>query len=654
MHFFVNENLAAQGSGIEHAQIQRQKLFRKYGTPSKVVTRTYNPNGHRDLLAWELLDHEVLNLFDFYAGTESVEEKIVLKEDVNWGGHRQVTDWTTDEMDPSGATFLAFEDATHQRLLGRVHTDPAHENRVTVVEVFEHFGNLYRVDTYDSRGFVSREQLMDPDGKINVNIYLDKHGKPFLEEFIRVRAPRQTEVALRARKADEQLNANNMAAQEKHQEPHQLTQEEVQKAQEDFRAPIEFPAAYRLTKPSGLVYMLDTFDDLASEFLNDLNNIYFSKERANVFIMDRTSNGEDGILKLDRPAYTAFHIHNLHASDTRDVMTTEENNNYEFGFAHYNDYNAFLSATPRQSKDIKKRYQLANSKAVTIPVGIVPERIREFDRKPVAERPAGSILMIVRRAPDKRINGVLGAILSAKKKRKDLPMHLDVYGYYDNTGQNKTIRDILAMYDKYGFTRPQLLDANGQPTEDLLAAQKIDDEFLTIHDYVTDREELYEIHRNHQIYGLDSIMEGFNISMMEAMANGLVGVSTDVNYGPNDLILNGKNGYLTAWAPDGEEGTYTDEMGERLIELFDDPKKLQKFSDAAYDNSDRYYEETVWGDWQSFESDVEKQWKKMVKTATEPSIHGNGINGSDTTDFYPIGARAYEDLAVEQNAGEEA
>ena len=86
MNFFVNEGLAAQGSGIEHAQVQRGKLFRKNGQSFKIVTRVFNPNGHRDLLAWGLKDAEVINMYDYYAHTEYVPARILTAQDVEWGG----------------------------------------------------------------------------------------------------------------------------------------------------------------------------------------------------------------------------------------------------------------------------------------------------------------------------------------------------------------------------------------------------------------------------------------------------------------------------------------------------------------------------------------------------------------------------------------
>lgn len=629
MNFFVNEGLAAQGSGIEHSQVQRGKLFRKNGQSFKIVTRVYNANGHRDLLAWQLNDAEVINMYDYYAETEYVPDRIVTAEDVEWGG-RPVA--VVEPMADKPETFMAFEDIERTRFLGRIHVDLEHENRVTMVEVFEHFGNLFRVDTYDSRGFISRQQYIDPDGTPNTNVFVDRQGRPVIEEFLRRKVPRMSETMLMNRQhidAQNQLADNaRMSGQPFEAKP--------------FEAPqfVNFMVGYRLIKRNGMTYIFDSFDELTAEFVNDLNNDFYSEDQPNVFIMDRTTAADEGLLHMDRPAYIGFHLHNLHVSDTRDVMTTDENNNYEFDFMHTNDYQAIISAMPRQTADVVARYA-PKATPFTIPVGVVPDEIREANRVPMADREPNSVLMIVRRAPDKRPAAVAEALMIANQKQPGLNAHLDVYGYFDNTGNNKTNKDLINLFDKYGLPKPTMLNEKDEETTDINEGRRLDSPVVTLHDYVTDRDELYAIHRSHQVYGLASMMEGFNISMMEAMSNGVPGVSTNVNYGPNDLIIDGENGYLTAWTPEGQENEFVSEMADRFLELFNDPQKLQAFSDAAYDHSDRYYEENVWQAWQGLLDDANKRWPTMA--AQDPALSNVGVGeGGTTMTAYTLGQRADE------------
>lgn len=197
MYFFVNERVAEQGSGIEHAQVQRGLLFRKNEVSFKIVTRTYTQTGHRDILAWNINDAELINLFDYYAQTEYVPEHPVHAQDVDWGG-RTPAILEPDEKNPE--VTMVWEDNEKTKFMGRIHTDAKHDNIVTFTEVFEHFGNLYKVDFYDTRGFVSKTQYIDPDGTPNTNVYLDRDGRPVIEEFLRKKPLRTSEINLRRRK----------------------------------------------------------------------------------------------------------------------------------------------------------------------------------------------------------------------------------------------------------------------------------------------------------------------------------------------------------------------------------------------------------------------------------------------------------------------
>ena len=46
MLLFLNDNLQRNQSGIEHAQIKRLNLFKKFNQPAKIVTRQYSNELH--------------------------------------------------------------------------------------------------------------------------------------------------------------------------------------------------------------------------------------------------------------------------------------------------------------------------------------------------------------------------------------------------------------------------------------------------------------------------------------------------------------------------------------------------------------------------------------------------------------------------------
>ena len=63
-------------------------------------------------------------------------------------------------------------------------------------------------------------------------------------------------------------------------------------------------------------------------------------------------------------------------------------------------------------------------------------------------------------------------------------------------------------------------------------------------------------------------MEGFNLALMEAQSAGMVGITNDVYYGPNELIKDGINGYIVGY-------TDVEAFAQRMIELCQDEDKLQ-------------------------------------------------------------------------------
>ena len=69
MLFFVNQYLLGSNSSVEHAEIKREKLFTANGTAAKMVTRDFDPVLHHTLPRFGLDDSQVVNMFDFFAGT---------------------------------------------------------------------------------------------------------------------------------------------------------------------------------------------------------------------------------------------------------------------------------------------------------------------------------------------------------------------------------------------------------------------------------------------------------------------------------------------------------------------------------------------------------------------------------------------------------
>lgn len=517
MLFFINSTFNQKNSGIEHAQLKRAALFRKNNEAFKLVFREWNPNIHRFLGEVGISNSETLCMFDYFQKAELVEEKILHVEDLDFG-----VDSLTYNKEPNQFRYLVFQG---QQLIARVRyfgEDPL--ERVSAVEFFDGFGNLYRVDFYDFRGFLSLSQWYTPDNKIGTEVWMDINGKPVLETF------------------------------NKYDGNHKYTK-----------------SGWRLNGADGAIYNFTNIDELTLHFLNLLNEEYWQDDKANIFIMDRTHLADWDLLNLDRPAYTVLHLHNSHAGDAQEPMHSVMNNFYEFGLMNSNGYDAIVSATEKQTLDVSKRFN-PQSKLFTIPVGVVPNEVFSEKRIDMKERRVHSVLVTARVAPEKRIDHIIRAIGIARQTVPDIT--LDFYGYVDHRDDDSAQKAINAAIKEYHM-----------------------EEAVHQFEYANN---VGELQKDFQVYALASIMEGFNLSLMEAISHGMVGVTYDVNYGPNELIVDGENGFVVPY-----EGIQ--EMADRLVELFTQEDKLQKMSTQSYELARRYSEENVWKAWQALIDDANKK-----------------------------------------------
>ena len=318
----------------------------------------------------------------------------------------------------------------------------------------------------------------------------------------------------------------------------------------------------------GVVRQFATIDRLFEYFLNQING-----DGGNIFVLDRSLLADVALTRLKKPAYTVMHLHNSQAGDAQDPMNSIVNNNYEYALNNINNYDAIVSATQRQTDDVIARFN-PSGKMYTIPVGIVPDDTLKADRIPETKRTFGKVIAIARVAPEKRLDHLVRAINLVHKEIPEVT--LDIYGYYDPTDTyiaKRKIDDLIKKYKLEGI--------------------------VNLKGYTSDVASVYD---DAQIFGLTSIMEGFNLAIMEATSHGVVGVTYDVNYGPNDIIQDGENGYVV------EFDDYK-AIADKMIKLFKDPKLMQSLSNGSYELSNRYASETVWKKWQELIEDANKTLK---------------------------------------------
>lgn len=313
------------------------------------------------------------------------------------------------------------------------------------------------------------------------------------------------------------------------------------------------------------VHTFENLDRLFEHFLNRIN-----ETGDNLFVLDRSLLADGALTRLKRPAYTVMHLHNSQAGDSQDPMHSIVNNNYEYALANLDRYSAVVSATKRQTDDVIARFSPKGS-CFTIPVGIVPDETLAAPQIPEKERTFGKVIAVARIAPGKCLEDLVRAIALVREEVPEVT--LDLYGYADPSNDYAAKRKVIETINE--------LELN---------------DVVKLKGYTADVGSVLD---KAQVFGLTSRMEGFNLAIMEAISHGVVGVTYDVNYGPNDIVLDKENGAIVSY------GDYQ-ALAEEMIALFKDQKRMQQRSTAAYASSERYSSENVWRAWQELIVDANK------------------------------------------------
>lgn len=101
---------------------------------------------------------------------------------------------------------------------------------------------------------------------------------------------------------------------------------------------------------------------------------------------------------------------------------------------------------------------------------------------------------------------------------------------------------------------------------------------------------LYDRYSDYAVMVMTSRYEGFPMTLLEGMGNGLPLISFDIPTGPDEIIDNGENGFLLS--PADIEG-----MTDRLIKVIESQDLRKKLSKGSSTKAERFVEEGITKEW---------------------------------------------------------
>ncbi|RRK10053.1 glycosyltransferase [Lactiplantibacillus garii] len=496
MYYFLNDNMQFSKSGIEHAEISRLAIFKRHRVAAKIVTRMFAMNLHEVLKAAQIADADFINLFDFFCGTQAVTPKTFDLADVVVPADAIKT--------RKGRQVNVIQKG---KLLMIIYLREETEH-VSNIQYFDVNGKTLKMVWWDTRGVKCLEQLFDWNGKIAQEAYFGADGQIHLEK----------------------IHMLNRAQQER--------------------------ITWRVINYRGQNWLFNGMNELTRFFYDELNR----NGEDNVFICDRTVECAWGLFNMETPAKKVLHLHNNHVGSDGDFMHAPLNNNYANALNNFERWDAVISATPEQTKEVQARFG-TSVPAFTIPVGYVGDATLSADPVPFEERQQHLIVQVARLAPEKQPDQTITAFQQVHQQIPDA--QLEFWGYANGDTLKKVQEQVKRL---------QLEDC------------------VSFKGYTNDVNAVYN---RAQVGVLPSRAEGFSLMLLEAQAHGLPMIANDVRYGPSAIIQDGVSGILTTC-------DNVQQLADSMLSLLQRPDQLAEYSRAAYQNSHRYSEKAVFTQWQGF------------------------------------------------------
>ncbi|MCP9310372.1 accessory Sec system glycosyltransferase Asp1 [Lacticaseibacillus paracasei] len=313
----------------------------------------------------------------------------------------------------------------------------------------------------------------------------------------------------------------------------------------------------RVVNYQGRDYYFNSEDELFTFLLDEVNR----KDGLNdVFIADRPSIANSPLIKMTTPAKKYIWFPIAHATDPFDQVESPLDGNYvEVLSNHLNRIDGLITMTQAQARDLRTRLHSNSIQIHVIPGAAVSDAQLAAGQLPAVNKKENKIIYVGRLEANKRVDDLIRAFKLVLRKVPDAK--LDIRGY----GSSEFVASL----------------------EKLIKELKLTDQAV-INGYTPKIEAVYD---QAKVFATATSSDAYPLAMTEALSHGLPLVAFDINYGPSEIIQNGKNGYLLK---NGDVYGFS----EALVKLLQDPAELQDMSSEAYASAQAYSLSKMWQLWQ--------------------------------------------------------
>lgn len=369
MFFFVNQYLLSSNSSIEHAEIKRLKLFKENHAPAKLVTRDFDPIIHSTLGRFGLSNDQLINMFDFFAGTIDYKGHDLHTGDLHLPFDYQVS---------SGSNSRTVKDGGH--LVAEIFFIGGTVGLVDHVDYYDVAGNITLRQRFDIRGFKAVDVFFGQDGQIHYERYYRPDGSSYLDRYY-VQSTQNTPI-----------NSLNVL--------------------KDYH---------------GKDYYFEDFNRLFAFFLQELDK---SNDETNSFIADRPAMSIWPVLQLGKKAKKYLWLPFNHVNDGQDPVNGPINLMIKDALTDkLSQWDGIIVMTEKQKELLSKRIKKGTP---IYAINGTPVK-HSINRILMNKRIKHQIIYVGRLGNDKQTNQLIDIYSHVHKKLKDSHLTLYGYGNATDT-----------------------------------------------------------------------------------------------------------------------------------------------------------------------------------------------------------------------------